>query len=709
MNFEKFRLDAREERLNKPLLMSCLPFIYCECGAEKQTKNKVVDFSQQTAAKFFADEGCFLKNRLRKSGSTEHENEEVFHLDNSSRIGLTFSYCRQYTESLCQSCVYCDKSTKLTFKHHSRTRGEFEDNSKTSTKEHCGLYQYYGEHRVKDHCPLCDGTLCQSDLQHQGRIVGWIDKGIFSEIMAFKELMERATAQIETRQDVASGHRLLMDELRSRKKKICKHIKQYFVHYEQGMENIEKEILQTVLTWYDIQIETIEHAQMREEQRIDKVSDAVKSSRNRREHDSYTEMIFLKPLVLQSKVICGSKQKTEDGFRPSIGNLIRSASWDASVDQTPFQKTTGVILPSILKKIPPVDQNDDRGGMCKRQAMFLAGNKQNTRETRLTVGNRRKRFGVDGVDFHLSRVISRENTAVGGNGTTRNYRYDKISRKKKFGKSGSGQGEFLHPCDVCIDQSQNDRIIVSDFDNCRVQVFSYYGEFLFAFGNRGFGPGQFNGPTGVAVLHDKTIIVSDCLNNIVQLFSSHGIFISSFGTEGRNEGQFWRPMGIAVDSQDQIIVVDQGNNRLQVFTANGEFQHTFGRMGNSNGEVSCPNFVAVDHHDNIYVSDKFTLQIQVFGKDGIFLRKISTSQIYGCFQGHVDYLSGIAVDTRGYVVVGVKGSCSVRVISPDGEFLRGFSPTGSLPSRVLSSHGIALTSVGEIVVCDWFNNRIRFF
>lgn len=62
-----------------------------------------------------------------------------------------------------------------------------------------------------------------------------------------------------------------MDELRSRKKKVCKHIKQYFVRYEQGMENSEKEILQTVLTWYNVQIATIKHAQMRKEQRIDKV------------------------------------------------------------------------------------------------------------------------------------------------------------------------------------------------------------------------------------------------------------------------------------------------------------------------------------------------------------------------------------------------------------------------------------------------------
>lgn len=94
------------------------------------------------------------------------------------------------------------------------------------------------------------------------------------------------------------------------------------------------------------------------------------------------------------------------------------------------------------------------------------------------------------------------------------------------------------------------------------KVFNYYGEFLFHFGTRGCGPGQFNGPTGVAVLHDGSIIVCDCLNNRVQLFTSRGVFIGSFGTEGRGHGQFSRPMGVAVDSEGRIIVVDQGRTHL---------------------------------------------------------------------------------------------------------------------------------------------------
>ena len=96
-----------------------------------------------------------------------------------------------------------------------------------------------------------------------------------------------------------------------------------------------------------------------------------------------------------------------------------------------------------------------------------------------------------------------------------------------------------------------------------LKVFSYFGEFLFHFGSRGSGAGQFNGPTGVSVLRDGSIVVCDCLNNRVQLFTSDGIFLSAFGSEGRGEGEFWRPMGVAVDGENRIVVVDQGRAALK--------------------------------------------------------------------------------------------------------------------------------------------------
>ena len=151
-----------------------------------------------------------------------------------------------------------------------------------------------------------------------------------------------------------------------------------------------------------------------------------------------------------------------------------------------------------------------------------------------------------------------------------------------------------------------------------------------------------------------------------------------------------------------------GNNRVQVFDRNGDFCFSFGKLGNWDGEVSCPNFVAVDKHDNIYVSDEVNMRIQIFNRDGTYLRKVTSQEIHG-FRGNMELLSGIAVDSRGHIVVGGKGSCTVGIFTPNGRFLRTFSSKRTNQSRVQFATGIALTSGGEIAVCDWFNNKIRFF
>ena len=48
------------------------------------------------------------------------------------------------------------------------------------------------------------------------------------------------------------------------------------------------------------------------------------------------------------------------------------------------------------------------------------------------------------------------------------------------------------------------------------------------------------------------------------MFTSEGKFIYSFGSKGEGNGQFNGPTGVAVDSMDNIIVADWGNSRLQV-------------------------------------------------------------------------------------------------------------------------------------------------
>ena len=49
-----------------------------------------------------------------------------------------------------------------------------------------------------------------------------------------------------------------------------------------------------------------------------------------------------------------------------------------------------------------------------------------------------------------------------------------------------------------------------------------------------------------------------------KVFTSEGKFLYSFGSKGEGNGQFNGPTGVAVDSMDNIIVADWGNSRLQV-------------------------------------------------------------------------------------------------------------------------------------------------
>lgn len=66
-------------------------------------------------------------------------------------------------------------------------------------------------------------------------------------------------------------------------------------------------------------------------------------------------------------------------------------------------------------------------------------------------------------------------------------------------------------------------------------------------------------------VHEDKVIVSDWGNHRVQVFNLEGKFLSQMGKQGTGPGEFKRPLGVAVDEKGNIAIVDEGNNRLQIF------------------------------------------------------------------------------------------------------------------------------------------------
>jgi len=147
----------------------------------------------------------------------------------------------------------------------------------------------------------------------------------------------------------------------------------------------------------------------------------------------------------------------------------------------------------------------------------------------------------------------------------------------KWGKSGTGEGEFDMPTALAIDK--NDHIYVLDSLNRRVQKFDADGKFILEWGKLGIGDGRFFLPLGIAVDDDGNVFVSDAFYCNVQKFSSEGIFLKRWGEKGTGDGEFQRPVSLGVDKDGYVYVSDNTRNCIQKFTNDGLFVMKWGTTG----------------------------------------------------------------------------------------------------------------------------------
>jgi DNA-binding beta-propeller fold protein YncE len=125
-------------------------------------------------------------------------------------------------------------------------------------------------------------------------------------------------------------------------------------------------------------------------------------------------------------------------------------------------------------------------------------------------------------------------------------------------------------------------------------------------------PGDFSGPTGVAVDSDGNVYVTDTMNYRVEVFDADGNFISWFGKHCDGPGCFAHPKGIAVDSDNHIWVADPMLDMLQVYDKQGELLAFVGGHGHGPGQFEALTGVFVDKQNRVFTSEQYPGRVQMF-------------------------------------------------------------------------------------------------
>ena len=183
-----------------------------------------------------------------------------------------------------------------------------------------------------------------------------------------------------------------------------------------------------------------------------------------------------------------------------------------------------------------------------------------------------------------------------------------------------GDGQFDVPAGVAADGMGN--IYVSDFFNCRIEVFTDAGVFLRKWGTRGSAQGQFIAPQGLDVGLNGNVYVPDRENHRIQEFTATGTYLREWGGRGSEDGQLYEPTWVWAGGGEAILVADYMNERIQVFDLEGAYLTKWGSrchlksgegcVGGGQGQFSGPWGVGGDSEGLIYVADSNNDRIQAF-------------------------------------------------------------------------------------------------
>ncbi len=279
-----------------------------------------------------------------------------------------------------------------------------------------------------------------------------------------------------------------------------------------------------------------------------------------------------------------------------------------------------------------------------------------------------------------------------------------------FGSEGSGDGQFIEPAGVAVNDSSEPLVepaagdvYVVDRGNNRVERFGSTGVYVSQWDGSATPAGSFSGPEEIAVddsgsLADPSlwdVYVGDSGHNVVDRFSATGEYLGQLtGTCAvgpcTGEEAFEELHGVAVDPSGNLWVYQgPGAGNVDEFSSSGSFLKTF-----NTGRGAQPG-MAVDSTGDVYVISGSGYVLRFDSGTGGQLAEFDPGA------------SGLAVDlVTGNLLVDREAGIDLFASAPQSSS----TPLETFPGEGLAdSHGIAVNGAGTVYASERTADSVEFF
>jgi DNA-binding beta-propeller fold protein YncE len=295
--------------------------------------------------------------------------------------------------------------------------------------------------------------------------------------------------------------------------------------------------------------------------------------------------------------------------------------------------------------------------------------------------------------FHLQDKAIKVASAVKGGPPTLSFYY---------------QGDMSNPLDKPMDVTKIGQFVyVTDTNHQQVQVFDSGGTPAFKFGKKGTGQGQFQFPYGITGDKDGNVYVADLYNNRISIFDSKGKFIKYF-TDANKKADFLKtPAGLRIYN-NHLWITDIQLGKVFEYDLNGKKLMEIGTATAKDDTLNAPNAVALDDDQNIYVSDTGNQRLVVYDKTGKFKRIINGS-IDGKGDSKFVNPRGIGVEANGTLLMVDNMTHYVYGFDKNGKQVFQFGGIGADKDQFYLPNGLFVDDKGEIFITDTVNQRVALY